>query len=223
MKEDEPQRCTSREIKNPRYFLRYYERNVLKCGLCDEGGHLGSQCRLSLDKCIFCGSSYHGFQKCPEMTCNLCGLPGHLWRNCSGGNKCSECGSAGHSAEGCIASKKPCGKKVVMKIRCLFCKKNGHANCRDSKGIETLSKQTCSRCGIQGHNEGLCPNKKRSDKLSLFREHVREAMVEFPDISGFMNCKERRYWEKVGKKAYKKLMKMQKLKKKKKSKTKKSQ
>jgi hypothetical protein len=75
---------------------------------------------------------------------------------------------------------------------------------------------------MRGHCADICPGNRKGNKVMLFREHVKEAMGSLPVLDKKMNHKERRYWEKVERKAYKKLVKKERLKKKKKRKDKKS-
>ena len=198
------------------YFLRYFERTVLKCVACSEPGHISSQCYRSLKKCIFCADSSHSFAKCPQSTCYLCKSPGHGFKQCMAKQKCYECNAGGHNDKVCISRKNPCLESEERFLTCLNCKKPGHCNCNEKEGIATLTKLNCFLCGLKGHSADLCPNTKNSSKVDLFKKHVKEAMEEFPVVDKNMNSKERRYWHKVEKKAYKKLVKREKLKKKKK-------
>jgi hypothetical protein len=108
----------------------------------------------------------------------------------------------------------------MKEVRCLKCMKKGHANCMEKLGNHGLSKLTCFICGFKGHSAEICPEVGKVSKLDLFREHVNEAMKEIPSGEVKLNFKERRYWDKVNNKAYKKLLKKEKLKKNKKKKDK---
>ena len=200
------------QFKTWKPSLRYFMSSVLKCSVCGDPGHISTQCFKSLKKCIFCTNTGHSFKQCPDATCHNCCSPGHLSRQCKAQNNCSECTAAGHIAEKCISRPQPCNKNEVFQIKCLKCREFGHTNCGKITGNERLSKLQCFRCGIQGHLAEDCSGFKGDNKVELFRMHVKEALTELPEFHENMNCKERRYWDKVEKKAFKTLLKKKKIK-----------
>ena len=203
---------------NWRNSLRYFEKAVLKCVACNESGHISSQCFKSLKKCIYCTSSDHLYYKCPERICIVCRQPGHLSCNLKLSMTCMQCNAIGHKSENCISRSEPIRKKQIHSLKCINCKDVGHANCFfscDKQCFANLTNRNCFICGHKGHSADICPEISGNWKLELFRTHVKEAMVEMPEMQDQMNCKERRYWEKVEKKAFKNLLKKQKIKKKK--------
>lgn len=185
--------------------MRYFKNNSGKCEVCNESGHISLQCPRNLKKCIFCTDSAHSYYKCPETTCRKCGIPGHRLNSCQAGEPCAHCGVPGHYAKKCLARIEACEIQDLQKVKCARCGKKGHTNCNQTEGKEGFSRLHCFRCGLKGHDSDHCC--KGDNKLELFRLHVKEAMSEFPEVHANMNCKERKYWDKVEKKAFKKLLK----------------
>lgn len=209
-----PREDFSQNSHSYRYFLRYFEKHSLRCNLCNEPGHISNQCYKALLKCIYCADQSHTYKRCPQSLCHKCRIPGHTAKNCDMEKKCLECNASGHSLENCMSRCKPLSDSMMNEVRCLKCMQKGHANCIEKLENFALSKIICFICGFKGHSDELCPEVGKMSKLDLFREYVNEAMDEMPsgDRSDF---KERRYWQKVNNKVYKKLLKKEMLKKKK--------
>jgi hypothetical protein len=64
---------------------------------------------------------------------------------------------------------------------------------------------------MTGHPFNECPKKSKSRKVDLFKKHVKEALSKIPEFSRKLNKRERRYWEKVKNKAFKKCLKKRKI------------
>ena len=190
-------------------------KSASRCAICNEFGHISSQCFKALKKCIYCCDSSHSFSKCPETLCHLCNLPGHSLRTCTYPSRCILCNIAGHNDSNCISMLKPSHIGDCDQVTCLNCRGKGHANCAEFKANFNLYSKTCSACGQTGHPFSQCPQNKRDKKANLFRQHVKQALTKLPEFSRKLNKNERRYWEKVKNKAFKKAFKKRKLKKKK--------
>lgn len=201
--------------------IHHYLRSSSKCESCFEFGHISSQCYQTLKKCIFCTSSSHSFQKCPENLCHLCKNPFHTVRNCTSTKRCIQCNISGHLETECLSTFVPIRSESFYKSTCLNCRQTGHLNCSVVSVQENLYSRTCASCGLTGHPFAECPKKCKISKAQLFKSHVKEAMKSLPDFDRKLNCKERKYWEKVKTKAFKKIVKINKLRKKKKGKAKK--
>jgi hypothetical protein len=203
--------------KLPGQGVKITKKLTVRCYKCKDPRHTSIQCPKDSKRCIYCTSSNHSYQNCPERICNQCFNPGHLSKDCSAGTACMQCYAAGHTAENCMSRPEPCRNTQAQYLKCLICKETGHINCNSPDGTSNFTKLTCFVCGFKGHSADICPQVNRNSKLELFRVHVKEAMQELPDAK-HLNFRERRYWDKVEKKAFKNLLKKHKLKKKKKKK-----
>ena len=198
-----------------------FEIHHLLCFRCHEPGHSSSKCFKKLNRCVFCTSLQHSYKSCSEIICNNCYNPGHVSKNCKNSKKCIQCFAGGHSIDNCVSRPEPCRNHEVKGLTCIKCKKTGHLNCGFVAEDEFFSKLSCFICGLKGHSAEICTMVNKEGKIELFRRHVKEAMKEIPETSKNMNFKERRYWDKVEKKAFKNLLKKTKNKNKKRSQKKK--
>lgn len=193
----------------------YLLKCMNRCETCNESGHISSKCYRTLKKCIFCTSD-HSFVKCPENLCHLCKNPFHTMKSCPSTTRCILCNISGHNESNCLSKLTPISFPSLSYLTCLNCRKTGHLNCLPISTQANLYSRTCSSCGLTGHPFAECPKKCKISKAQLFKVHVKEAMKNLPEFDRKLNCKERKYWEKVRNKAFKRTVKLNKLRKKKK-------
>ena len=202
------------------YFARKFSsisihsfiKSASRCAICNEFGHISSQCFKALKKCIYCADSSHSYPKCPDNLCNLCNLPGHTLKNCSYPNRCILCSIAGHDDSNCFSSQKSSNIEDCDQVTCLNCRAKGHANCTELKENFTLPSKICSQCNKIGHLFSQCLKSKRKKKADLSSKHAKQSLTKIPEFSRKLNKNERRYWEKIKNKTFKKASKKAKLK-----------
>lgn len=94
-------------------------------------------------------------------------------------------------------------------LRCIHCREPGHANC-SKIGIHSKLVY-CVKCGEKGHSLDECDNRLKTDYgRDLYRSHIKEVQKDLreashPDRDRPMGKRERRYWDKVERKAMKEI------------------
>ncbi|KAM9356694.1 uncharacterized protein ABDE67_004277 [Symphorus nematophorus] len=87
-----------------RYFV---SGRSLICNLCNRTGHLAKRCyyHKKCPTCVLCGIQGHIQRDCPGRPCPSCGLPSHGFRPCERpplwNQHCQRCGVAGHLSDAC--------------------------------------------------------------------------------------------------------------------------
>ncbi|XP_034546658.1 zinc finger CCHC domain-containing protein 7-like [Notolabrus celidotus] len=88
--------------------IRYWlPGNSQICNICNRTGHLAKSCYYSkkCPTCILCGIKGHIQRDCPGRPCSSCGLPSHSSRPCERppvwNQHCQRCGVAGHLSDAC--------------------------------------------------------------------------------------------------------------------------
>lgn len=146
--------------------------------------------RKASGACLFCGSTDHKGNECPErvasLFCHICGDKGHRHAECHARKKdvaenaCLLCGDARHVVFKCPDKKidpdraeRPPRESDGRGLTCSICRKQGHVR-RDcpEKGDDTRAprEQWCFVCGtVAKHKRFECPSAvKTSDKNGCF-------------------------------------------------------
>jgi cellular nucleic acid-binding protein len=113
----------------------------------------GSVTSTETKVCYVCGMQGHINRNCPHVNkgCFKCGEKGHIARNCPTKVTCYNCGKTGHMVKECS---EPRG------IVCYGCGERGHM-ARECPGKKGLPKDSCQMCGNKEHTEVNCPLHKR--------------------------------------------------------------
>ena len=128
--------------------------------------------------------------------------------------RCQHCSHTGHHYSTCLARTSSFPTDSVLPIRCIHCYNHGHCTCTPSRKLPP-NPVFCCKCGQKGHFGEECMAEKR-DKLRTFRRNVEDYMdlvvreFEGEDLIRPQTNKEKRYWEKVANKAFKKAKRMRK-------------
>uniref|UniRef100_UPI0037E8EE6E zinc finger CCHC domain-containing protein 7-like n=1 Tax=Semicossyphus pulcher TaxID=241346 RepID=UPI0037E8EE6E len=88
--------------------IRYWvPGNSQMCNICNRMGHLAKSCyyHKKCPTCVLCGIQGHIIRDCPGRPCPSCGLPSHGFRPCERppfwNQHCQRCGMAGHLSDAC--------------------------------------------------------------------------------------------------------------------------
>ncbi|CAH1794377.1 unnamed protein product [Owenia fusiformis] len=167
-----------------RYFLKSIE-----CRNCRKRGHLSKECPKpkKIAVCILCGLDGHLQRNCPNSLCLNCSLPGHIQRNCGAPQKsryieCNRCHMYGHINRECPdhwrqfhLSTIP-GEKLVM----------------GSKKYRENEITCCYNCGMDTHFGHECDepriNQYINPNLPFVQQYNRSVSIQLEQ--GLFDCSE---------------------------------
>lgn len=118
--------------------------------------------------------------------------------------RCMHCRRGGHSSERCIARTDAVEEAAVKVLRCVDCRSKGHANCGN---FDTTARSAfCCKCGEKGHFGSECGARQKSTFNHNVNDLMRKVRYEESDSDSDRprTGREKRYWEKIMNKAFKK-------------------
>ena len=141
------------------------------------------------------------------------GLRAQLTHRLPPPSRCEHCCRAGHPADTCIARTEAVSETDVGSIRCITCHRPGHTTCHQFDA--QVRSAFCCKCGEKGHFGSEC-GAGRARQKTTFNRNVRDLMHRVranesdSDSDRPRTGREKRYWEKITNKAFKKAKRLQK-------------
>uniref|UniRef100_A0A3P8SWQ2 Zinc finger CCHC domain-containing protein 7 n=1 Tax=Amphiprion percula TaxID=161767 RepID=A0A3P8SWQ2_AMPPE len=139
-----------------RYFV---PGQSLICHVCNRTGHLAKSCYLYKKKrppCVLCGMQGHLQRDCPNRPCPSCGLPSHGLRPCEmppvWNQHCQRCGITGHLSDACPDTWRQYHftTRLEVPLRPRTAHNLRHKRCR----------VYCYNCSKKGHYGYECTNRR---------------------------------------------------------------